>query len=238
MSSAKTPGRQRRSGRCRSPANRENAVRKWELCGSTESCAPDDLSTNESVGVTRRACARSRHERPNSPRRVEPTAPSGVIGPPTSPPTMGLVMIEGLPAAHVECTGATSMGMAHPPPGVGAPPVPISVGSPPIGLFAERSSSGTRHRAVSQPRWIHAPPYRRRGMHAAPRRRSSRGSRREASQRHGRLCQESRAPAGRFHRLAPKVSEVHRAVRGAASVNHASRNDGSLHRVSPSMPRR
>lgn len=45
-------------------------------------------------------------------------------------------MIEGLPAAHVECTavcsGATSAGLAHPPPGVGAPPVPIIVGSPTV----------------------------------------------------------------------------------------------------------
>jgi uncharacterized Zn-binding protein involved in type VI secretion len=42
-------------------------------------------------------------------------------------------MIEGLPAAHVTCTvvcsGSTSAGMAHPPPGVGAPPPPIVVGS-------------------------------------------------------------------------------------------------------------
>jgi uncharacterized Zn-binding protein involved in type VI secretion len=63
-------------------------------------------------------------------------APAGLIGPPMSPPTKGPVIIEGLPAAHVECTavcsGATSAGMAHPPPGVGAPPVPIIVGSPTV----------------------------------------------------------------------------------------------------------
>lgn len=61
-------------------------------------------------------------------------APSGVIGPPLSPPTGGMVMIEGMPAAFVSCTavcsGATSAGMpAHPPPGLGAPPVPIVLGS-------------------------------------------------------------------------------------------------------------
>ncbi|HKU37727.1 MAG TPA: PAAR domain-containing protein [Polyangiales bacterium] len=61
-------------------------------------------------------------------------APSGVIGPPVTPPTSGLVNIEGLPAAYVTCTvvctGATSTGMAHPPPGgVAPPPVPIVIGS-------------------------------------------------------------------------------------------------------------
>jgi uncharacterized Zn-binding protein involved in type VI secretion len=60
-------------------------------------------------------------------------APSGVIGPPVAPPKGGLVMIEGLPAAHVGCTlacsGATSAGMAHPPPGAGTPPPPIIMGS-------------------------------------------------------------------------------------------------------------
>jgi uncharacterized Zn-binding protein involved in type VI secretion len=57
----------------------------------------------------------------------------------------GLVMIEGLPAAHVTCTvacsGATSAGMAHPPPGAGTPPPPIIVGSPSVlinGLPAAR----------------------------------------------------------------------------------------------------
>jgi len=61
------------------------------------------------------------------------TAPSGVIGPPVVPPTAGIVMIEGMPAAHVTCTvacsGATSAGMAHPPPGAGTPPPPIIMGS-------------------------------------------------------------------------------------------------------------
>ena len=57
--------------------------------------------------------------------------PSGVIGPPiTGPCPMGPVMIEGLPAAHVNCTvicsGATSFGLAHPPPPV---PPPIVKGS-------------------------------------------------------------------------------------------------------------
>lgn len=60
--------------------------------------------------------------------------PSGVIGPPLSPPTGGIVLIEGLPAAHVTCTvvcsGSTSAGMpAHPPPAMGAPPAPIVLGS-------------------------------------------------------------------------------------------------------------
>jgi uncharacterized Zn-binding protein involved in type VI secretion len=62
--------------------------------------------------------------------------PSGVIGPPVTgpcPPPMGPVMIEGLPAAHVNCTvvcsGATSAGPAHPPPVPPAPPPPIVTGS-------------------------------------------------------------------------------------------------------------
>jgi uncharacterized Zn-binding protein involved in type VI secretion len=63
------------------------------------------------------------------------TAPSGVIGPPTTPPTKGIVMIDGLPAAHVTCvvgcSGATSAGSAHPPPGA-APPPPIVVGEPTV----------------------------------------------------------------------------------------------------------
>jgi hypothetical protein len=45
-------------------------------------------------------------------------------------------MIEGQPAAHVMCTvvcsGAVATGMAHPPPGVGVPPVPIILGSPSV----------------------------------------------------------------------------------------------------------
>lgn len=60
--------------------------------------------------------------------------PSGVIGPPiTGPCPMPPVMIEGLPAAHVNCTavcsGATSFGLAHPPPVPPAPPPPIVKGS-------------------------------------------------------------------------------------------------------------
>ncbi|HKX26980.1 MAG TPA: PAAR domain-containing protein [Blastocatellia bacterium] len=60
--------------------------------------------------------------------------PSGVIGPPMVPPTGGPVIIEGLPAAFVTCTvvcsGAISVGLAHPPP-VPPPPVlpPIVKGS-------------------------------------------------------------------------------------------------------------
>jgi uncharacterized Zn-binding protein involved in type VI secretion len=56
-----------------------------------------------------------------------------VIGPPVVLPTAGIVMIEGMPAAHVTCTvacsGATSAGVAHPPPGAGALPPPIITGS-------------------------------------------------------------------------------------------------------------
>jgi cell wall-associated NlpC family hydrolase len=61
--------------------------------------------------------------------------PSGVIGPPvTGPCPMGQVMIENLPAAHVMCTvvcsGATSLGPAHPPlPIPPAPPPPITTGA-------------------------------------------------------------------------------------------------------------
>ena len=61
--------------------------------------------------------------------------PSGVIGPPiTGPCPMGLVMIEGLPAAHVGCTvictGVISVGLVHPPPPPPpAPPPPIVKGS-------------------------------------------------------------------------------------------------------------
>jgi uncharacterized Zn-binding protein involved in type VI secretion len=58
--------------------------------------------------------------------------PSGVIGPPVNGPCpMGPVMIEGLPAAHVNCTvvcsGAITGGIAHPPPP--PPPLPIVKGS-------------------------------------------------------------------------------------------------------------
>jgi uncharacterized Zn-binding protein involved in type VI secretion len=63
-------------------------------------------------------------------------APSGLIGPPPTPPLGGVVNIEGKPAAYagciVMCTGATSGGLAHPPPGAGAPPVPIFLGSPTV----------------------------------------------------------------------------------------------------------
>jgi hypothetical protein len=61
------------------------------------------------------------------------TVPSGVIGPPPSGPCpQGPVMIEYLPAAHVNCTvvctGAISGGVAHPPPPPGTP-VLIVMGS-------------------------------------------------------------------------------------------------------------
>ncbi|MBF0233810.1 MAG: PAAR domain-containing protein [Desulfamplus sp.] len=57
--------------------------------------------------------------------------PSGIIGPPISGPCpMQPVLIEGLPAAHVNCTaictGAVSAGIIHPPPPV---PPPIIKGS-------------------------------------------------------------------------------------------------------------
>lgn len=59
--------------------------------------------------------------------------PCGVIGPPITgpcPPPMYPVIIEGLPAAHVNCTvvctGVVSGGMVHPPPPV---PPPIVTGS-------------------------------------------------------------------------------------------------------------
>ena len=59
--------------------------------------------------------------------------PCGTVGPPMTPAVDAPVLIEGLPAAHVGCTvlcsGATSAGPAHPPPAVGAPPVPIVLGS-------------------------------------------------------------------------------------------------------------
>jgi uncharacterized Zn-binding protein involved in type VI secretion len=64
------------------------------------------------------------------------TAPSGVIGPPLAPPAAGVVMIEGMPAAYVTCTvacsGTTSAGMLHPPPGAGTPPPPIITGAPTV----------------------------------------------------------------------------------------------------------
>lgn len=56
--------------------------------------------------------------------------PCGIIGPPVAgpcpPPIMGPVMIEFLPAAHVNCTvvcsGLTSAGPVHPP----IPPPPLA----------------------------------------------------------------------------------------------------------------
>ncbi len=61
--------------------------------------------------------------------------PCGVIGPPAAGPCpLGPVIIEGLPAAHVNCTvvcsGATSLGLAHPPPPPGVSPTPIAIGAP------------------------------------------------------------------------------------------------------------
>jgi uncharacterized Zn-binding protein involved in type VI secretion len=61
--------------------------------------------------------------------------PAGVIAPPLipCPPTLGPVLIEGLPAAHVGCSvlcsGATSLAPIHPPPPPGVPPPPIVTGS-------------------------------------------------------------------------------------------------------------
>jgi len=56
--------------------------------------------------------------------------PSGVIGPPLSPPAGGPVIIEGLPAAYVTCTvvctGVVSGGIVHIPPPL---PLPIVKGS-------------------------------------------------------------------------------------------------------------
>ena len=73
-------------------------------------------------------------------------APSGVIGPPVTPPVQGAVMIESLPASYMTCTvicsGATSAGApAHPPPPSGAAPVVITTGAPTVlinGLPAAR----------------------------------------------------------------------------------------------------
>jgi PAAR motif len=62
--------------------------------------------------------------------------PSGLIGPPMSPPTGGPVMIEGLPAAYVTCTvvctGVISVGLMHPPPPV---PPPIVKGSMTVFIY-------------------------------------------------------------------------------------------------------
>jgi uncharacterized Zn-binding protein involved in type VI secretion len=57
-------------------------------------------------------------------------APAGIIGPPLAPPSGGPVLIEGQPAATAGCTvicsGALSVGVAHPPPPL---PAPITAGS-------------------------------------------------------------------------------------------------------------
>lgn len=73
-------------------------------------------------------------------RKLDPVThdllvPSGIIGPPLAGPCpAGLVLIEGLPAAHVTCTaictGAVTGGLAHPPPP--GPPPPIATGSPTV----------------------------------------------------------------------------------------------------------
>jgi uncharacterized Zn-binding protein involved in type VI secretion len=68
--------------------------------------------------------------------------PSGVIGPPISGPCpQGLVVIENLPAAHLNCTvvcsGATSAGPAHPPPVPPAPPPPIIAGSATVHIHGQ-----------------------------------------------------------------------------------------------------
>ncbi len=70
--------------------------------------------------------------------------PSGVIGPPVAGPPSNVV-IEGMPAATVNCTvvcsGALSVGIAHPPPPPGPPPPPIIKGSATVmigGLQAAR----------------------------------------------------------------------------------------------------
>ena len=63
-------------------------------------------------------------------------APSGVIGPPLAgpcAPPFSPVLIESLPAAHLNCTvicsGATVAGLIHPPPPI---PPPIVIGSPTV----------------------------------------------------------------------------------------------------------
>jgi uncharacterized Zn-binding protein involved in type VI secretion len=74
--------------------------------------------------------------RKGDPASHDMIVPSGVIGPPISGPCahpFSPVMIEFLPAAHVNCTvvcsGATSFGPIHPP---SAPPPPIVIGSPTV----------------------------------------------------------------------------------------------------------
>jgi uncharacterized Zn-binding protein involved in type VI secretion len=71
--------------------------------------------------------------RVGDPTTHDTLVPSGAIAPSLAPPLQGPVLIEGLPAAYVTCTvlctGATSLGPAHPPPPPGTPPVPIVMGS-------------------------------------------------------------------------------------------------------------
>jgi uncharacterized Zn-binding protein involved in type VI secretion len=77
--------------------------------------------------------------------------PSGVIGPPvTGPCPQGVVLIEGLPAAHVNCTaictGAITAGVVHPPIVPPAPYPPIVMGSTSVlihGMPAARWSPST-----------------------------------------------------------------------------------------------
>jgi uncharacterized Zn-binding protein involved in type VI secretion len=63
--------------------------------------------------------------------------PSGVIIPAMTPPTGGPVLIEGLPAAYVTCmtacSGAISLGIAHPP--IPGPQPPIVKGSLTVHIY-------------------------------------------------------------------------------------------------------
>ena len=65
--------------------------------------------------------------------------PSGIIGPPLAPPMGGPVIIEGMPAAYVTCTtictGVISVGLIHPPPPPGTPPLPIIKGSLTVHIY-------------------------------------------------------------------------------------------------------
>jgi uncharacterized Zn-binding protein involved in type VI secretion len=77
--------------------------------------------------------------RKGDPATHDMIVPSGVIGPPIAGPChppFSPVMIEFLPAAHVNCTvfcsGSTSIGLVHPPPVPPAPPPPIVIGSPTV----------------------------------------------------------------------------------------------------------
>jgi uncharacterized Zn-binding protein involved in type VI secretion len=75
--------------------------------------------------------------------------PAGSIGPPLPPcpPTMGPVMIEGLPAAHVGCstfcTGVTTFMAVHPPPLPPTPPPPIAIGSPTVFIHGQPAARWT-----------------------------------------------------------------------------------------------